>query len=792
VNLRAASPLTTTRRSPGISRAISGLVSTLAASYDRRPGLATLTAGFFITAVAAILELVNVGNYWLLFEDVSCAVAPTVAAIAIAMAAVRGPLKHRRLRRTLALSMGLTAIGQLIADVPDVLHRSLGALGAVSDISYVLGASLGVITLMVALYRQLEGESRRTVVLDGLLIMAATMTFVLANWLHQSLLSGGQVASLFVDPTANLVVPLASAFFFASSAAVVVAALSLRVEPSRRGVWAVTAGIVLLALAWEGWIGRFLAGRPDGIEAMDFIFPAGSMAVAYGAVTWSLARGGGKRYESVARATSDWLPIAAIVGCAVLDVMPRTRPLEVDPIAVGTCVVVLLAVVRLRVLQGRERLASERLTTEMSERAATTVSLARLEAAPTIEETAQRVCAEALHIDGIDTVVLYGFSPSGVVPMAQGGSICHPVTVGETLPERYGRELKEHAEFGLWLDMWTGRTPRDDFDTETIASGLRAEALAPIFWNDAPIGLVSMGATTEAHARRLSDRLATLTEFSVMSAAVLGPMLADRWQRDTLRAEVEHVISTRGFTPVFQPIVHLVTRKFVGYEALTRFDDGTRPDLRFIAADKVGMMVGLETACLNAQIEQARRLPAGSFVSLNVSPALAMCLMPLLDVVDGADRPVVLEITEHAEIEDYSKLMAALDQVRSHAMLAVDDAGAGYAGLHHILELQPQYVKLDISLVRNVDTDPARQAMVTGMTHFAEGVGCALIAEGIETENELTALKLLNVEYGQGFYLAKPAPIEFWAEAAPKRQARPAPDRIGRAAPKARRPRKAA
>jgi EAL domain-containing protein (putative c-di-GMP-specific phosphodiesterase class I) len=110
--------------------------------------------------------------------------------------------------------------------------------------------------------------------------------------------------------------------------------------------------------------------------------------------------------------------------------------------------------------------------------------------------------------------------------------------------------------------------------------------------------------------------------------------------------------------------------------------------------------------------------------------------------------------------------MAALNQVRSHAMLAVDDAGAGYAGLHHILELRPQYVKLDISLVRNIDSDPARQAMVTGMARFAESVGCALIAEGIETENELTTLRLLKVEYGQGFFLAKPAPIAAWTEAA--------------------------
>jgi EAL domain-containing protein (putative c-di-GMP-specific phosphodiesterase class I) len=501
---------------------------------------------------------------------------------------------------------------------------------------------------------------------------------------------------------------------------------------------------------------------------MDFIFPAGALIAAYGGVTWTLSRSPSRRYERVALGIADWLPMAAIIGCAILDVMPRSRPLEVDPIAVGTCAVVLLAVIRQRMLSSRERVASQRLTTEMSERAAATVSLARLEAAPTIESTADRICSEALRIDGIDTAVLFAFSPMGVVAIAHGGVTCRPVAVGDTIPEDYGRELMEHAEFGLWLESWADRVPRDDFDRATIEAGLRAEALAPLIWNDEPIGLLSVGATSAANANRLSGRLATLTEFSVMSGAILGPMLSERWQRDRLRAEVQSVIAARAFTPVFQPIVNLATRKFVGYEALTRFSDGTRPDLRFLAADKVGMMVPLEMATLNLQVEQAKRLPKGSFVSLNVSPTLAIRLTPLLDIVAAVDRAVVLEITEHAEIDDYSRLMAALNQVRSHAMLAVDDAGAGYAGLHHILELRPQYVKLDISLVRNIDSDPARQAMVTGMARFAESVGCALIAEGIETENELTTLRLLKVEYGQGYFLAKPAPIAAWADAVVK------------------------
>jgi EAL domain-containing protein (putative c-di-GMP-specific phosphodiesterase class I) len=89
----------------------------------------------------------------------------------------------------------------------------------------------------------------------------------------------------------------------------------------------------------------------------------------------------------------------------------------------------------------------------------------------------------------------------------------------------------------------------------------------------------------------------------------------------------------------------------------------------------------------------------------------------------------------------------------------VDDAGAGYAGLRHILEIRPQFVKLDISLVRHVDTDPARQAMVAGMAHFAGKVGCELIAEGIETEGELDELARLGIPLGQGYLFGKPEPI---------------------------------
>jgi len=710
-----------------------------------------------VTAISAILEFANPGNRWLLFEDISCVVAPAAGALVVAIAASHGGAEHRTFRRVLALALGIAAFGQLVADIPDAFPGAvIPDLRVISDGCNVAGAVLGIAILWRALYQRLEGDARRQVFLDGLIILAASMTVIVA-WLMHSAFPGGQVAILFADPTLSLIVPLASAAFLAAAATAVLGALALRVEPDRRGVWAVAAGVVLMDLAWNGWFGRILSGAPDGIEPMDVIFPIGALLTAYGGLTWTLRPGGGATYDRVAGAISDWLPIAAIVGCVFLDVMPRQRPLEVDPIAIGTCSVVLLALVRQRSLQGRARSASERLTLEMQERAATTVSMARLEAATTVEETADNICAEASRIDGIDTVVVFAFSPAGVVLLAQAGPQTRPLAPGDLMPPRSAGELKEHADFGIWLESWADRTPYDDFDRAILASGLLAEALAPLVWNDRTIGLISMGANSTAHARRLADRLVTLTEFSVMSAAVLGPILSQRWKMEQLQDEVDAIIASHAFYPVFQPVVDLATGKPVGYEALTRFKDGTRPDLAFLAADKVGMMVKLETATLREQIKQARYLPEGAWLSLNISPAFAIALIPLLDIMAESDRDIVLEITEHAEIADYPRLMAALDQVRHLARLAVDDAGAGYAGLRHILELRPQFVKLDISLVRNVDTDPARQAMVIGMTHFAVNVGCDLIAEGIETANELTALKLLGVAFGQGYLLGRPA-----------------------------------
>jgi EAL domain-containing protein (putative c-di-GMP-specific phosphodiesterase class I) len=120
---------------------------------------------------------------------------------------------------------------------------------------------------------------------------------------------------------------------------------------------------------------------------------------------------------------------------------------------------------------------------------------------------------------------------------------------------------------------------------------------------------------------------------------------------------------------------------------------------------------------------------------------------------------VVLEVTEHAAVADYPAFRAAMAELGPKVRLAVDDAGAGFASLRHILELRPAFVKLDRWLVADLESDDARQAMIVGLRHFARSTGCRLIAEGIETDRELAVLRTLDIPLGQGFLLGRPLPI---------------------------------
>jgi EAL domain-containing protein (putative c-di-GMP-specific phosphodiesterase class I) len=285
--------------------------------------------------------------------------------------------------------------------------------------------------------------------------------------------------------------------------------------------------------------------------------------------------------------------------------------------------------------------------------------------------------------------------------------------------------------------------------------GLRVGVYVPLTFAGVAYGLIAAGTTTEMSGPEMGRRLPALLEFATVANAVLGPQLrlaSGELQTNALR----EMIASGGLRTVFQPVVRLDNREVVGYEALTRFTDGSSPVQRFAEAEGAGLAVDLERAAVASAMAAASRLPDGPWLSVNISPAVLPELQQLTALAVTPQRPLVVEITERMEIQDYGAARRLLRRHLPYARIAVDDAGAGFASLRHIAELRPQIVKLDMQLVRNVHRDPAREALVAGMVHFAAESGCELIAEGIESEPERSALARLGVQLGQGFLLGRP------------------------------------
>ncbi len=338
-----------------------------------------------------------------------------------------------------------------------------------------------------------------------------------------------------------------------------------------------------------------------------------------------------------------------------------------------------------------------------------------------------------------------------------------PARPATRLPAGRARYLRERAALGAWAEVWDPR-PEDGTWSQGIADfGVKAVAFAPIVHGDHVEGILAVGTTDPGFTGTLVDRLPSVADFSAAPSVLLGERMHVHRHRSELRRDLANLLAERAFSPVFQPIVELQTREVVGYEALTRFDSGQRPDLCFRDAWEVGLGPELELSTLAASIEEARALPAGRWLNLNVGPRLLDDATSLDRLLRRSDRPIVLEITEHEAVADYAALRDAVRSLGHDVWLAVDDAGAGIANFGHIVELRPDFVKLDISLVRGVNADVGRQALVIAMHHFARTAGCHLVAEGIEQEQEAETLHSLGVEYGQGYWLGRPAPAATWA-----------------------------
>jgi PAS domain S-box-containing protein len=406
-----------------------------------------------------------------------------------------------------------------------------------------------------------------------------------------------------------------------------------------------------------------------------------------------------------------------------------------------------------------ERALADQLRSELRQQAAVGAALADLDPTEPLGVLCGQVANALLAIDGVDfaRVIALGTRDQGEVLADRSRGLGLPRQL--RVPPARTRHLRARASEGAWVATWIARREYGAYGKELKAAGVHAAGYAPLRHAGRSLGVLSVGTLDPRGVHVLERHLTALSHFGALASGLLGPALAERQHDAELRAEIEHMISARTFMPVFQPIVRLADHHPIAYEALTRFQDGSPPERRFSDAEAIGLGIEFETATLRMAVDAAEALPGGVPLSVNVSPAYVTGHGAVADLVARSSRPMVLEITEREPIEDYGAFREAVAGLDVAVDWAVDDAGAGYASLRHIIEIRPRFVKLDRGLVADINADPIRQALVMGMLHFANSIGVDIIAEGIETEAQRLTLQGLGVELGQGFLFARPSAL---------------------------------
>lgn len=268
-------------------------------------------------------------------------------------------------------------------------------------------------------------------------------------------------------------------------------------------------------------------------------------------------------------------------------------------------------------------------------------------------------------------------------------------------------------------------------------------------------------------ALRLLVQLLHDLQTRALSAAQAGQ------ERDRMLRAMNAVLLGRGRHAVLQPLVDLVTGRALVAEGLTRFTAGSpatppgqpgrSPAQWFDDAGRLGLRAELELSAATAVLDLLDDVPDRVALSVNLAPS-TMLDGGLSELLDGRplDR-VVVEMTEHAPVDDYDLLAATLEPYREAGLrVAVDDAGAGYASLRHVLAVRPDLIKIDMALIRGCDDDLARRTLLTALADFAEATGCRLVAEGVETDAELRAVAACGVHLAQGYLLDRPSRLPQW------------------------------
>lgn len=242
------------------------------------------------------------------------------------------------------------------------------------------------------------------------------------------------------------------------------------------------------------------------------------------------------------------------------------------------------------------------------------------------------------------------------------------------------------------------------------------------------------------------------------------PERVERTLSERQAEEIRSVLETPGaLVPVFQPVAELSTGRLLGYEALARFPSSpSRPPTAWFAmAHGCGLGPALEALAIREALKPIGR-PPGTHLALNVSPSVLLSTA-VQEVLPQDLTEIVIEVTEHEALTEDEAVRDALRDLRERgARIAMDDAGAGYSGLKQLTQVEPDIVKLDRILTEGIHDDPARMALIESFVRFARRTGAIVCAEGISSLDEVSALADLDVEWGQGYVLGRPA--EPWAQ----------------------------
>jgi EAL domain-containing protein (putative c-di-GMP-specific phosphodiesterase class I) len=226
--------------------------------------------------------------------------------------------------------------------------------------------------------------------------------------------------------------------------------------------------------------------------------------------------------------------------------------------------------------------------------------------------------------------------------------------------------------------------------------------------------------------------------------------------------QVRDAISGAGLRMYYQPLVDLGTSRVVAYEALARFSGhpDITPDGWFRQAAAIGLREELELSAMRRGLQALDDLREEISVCVNLSRH-GMVSDQLQRSLEGLplDR-IVLELTEQEEVSDYIAMNRAVLRLRADGVrLAVDDAGAGFASMRHIVSLQPDIIKLDATWVNDIEADPVRRSMVTALASFAASIDAVMVGEAVETEAQAGVLRDIGVPWAQGYFFARPAPL---------------------------------